>query len=371
MFFVTKRMQYARSVYIGDSDNDIEERFDIDDAVFLANYGIDIAGMYHTSTGGWGIKVATPPSVDNARAVLTQGYTYTVIKGELKSLSYVRGEGPFKIVVGDIATSVGALAFPYELCKHGMVIIMDNRVKKVHNRWLSDNISSLNIKVDVSAVTEDDILTKLYASTPASYIIDTKPDARNYFAEARVNYGKVEKEVYFDNPGVHDFYLKRNKASLMKELSKMKRENNNTNSCHNITAVDYDYISQWMQQIKSGDYVYDRMIDTALNRLKYFVKLPDHRIRSYYAAGGRDKDIVGLYCDIMTEYMYDIEKAREVGELYLDTTKRMPYHDYMKWMDDILKLLHSGYNTRTIASHFGLRGLGGRNDMRRKVSREG
>ena len=113
------------------------------------------------------------------------------------------------------------------------------------------------------------------------------------------------------------------------------------------------------------------MVDISLNRLKYFIKLPDHRIRSYYAAGGRDKDIVGLYLNIMMEYMHDIDKAREVGELYLDTTKRMPYHDYMKWMDEILKLLHSGYSTRTIASHFGLKGLGGRNDMRRKVSREG
>lgn len=365
MYFVTKKGQMARSVYVADTDTNREERFLLEEAIFLAVFGIKIAGIARTSTGHWSVNQTAPPTASSARTIIAQGYSHAIVKNELKVVKYERGEGPFRVVVGDLATSVGASAFDYAICKKGITIILDDRVKKIHNDWLSEAIGMPPVKVDISAVTTDAMRTKVYASTPLSFIVDTHPDALKYEREVIVKRGEVRDSQLLADPEIHDFFLQRNRSQLEADLAGMDLTQGEFKSSHNFTAIKWYSFEEYVDHLGKGNPKIDQFSLNAAQKMRHFVRLPDKRLMGYFIGGGTDKDILSEYHRYLTLLIKDVRLALEIGELELDMTRSMPYKQYIDMCKSIQTDLGRGISVFQIQLKYNLKPLSKRNDMRR------
>jgi len=343
--------------YIGDTETDTEERFKTLEVVFMFRYGVDIKGCSYTKTGGVSINPASPISKDNARTLLTKGYSVAVLNGHIKTITVTDSYKATSIVVGDYGQYIDDLAISMDLARAGVTMVFDDRVKSVGIRWL-DNDMWGNVGLDLSRVTDSFLRTSIYKSiggkVPSNFV-DTAEDKDSYIHEALVNHSSDIK-IRFTAES-HAFYIKRNKKKLLVAINSITRDKVKSNTAHRTANFPQLRVKNALDTLRKG-YPPSVRVLTELIRMDNFVHIQDRVVRNYLVAGGQDKDIYEAYCKVLDWILEDYNKAYILDKLGLSAEKRMPYLQYLELIDEVTELHRSGMSPYAIIEIRSLREKG-------------
>lgn len=153
-------------VFVGDTENDCEGFFSMDELQFLMRYGVKVHGLHFEYKHGdktLMIGTYTPPTGENAKAKLLYGFSCTVIDGVLKYIapdSSVRKEDDslVTVILSALCQSVEDGAVCRSCTCYKIKFVFDDRLTfstNIFKDLYKRNISWKNLTFDIRDLSDD------------------------------------------------------------------------------------------------------------------------------------------------------------------------------------------------------------------------
>jgi len=297
---------------VTDTEDGVEEYVSRADLEQLFTAGVQINGLtgVPTRTGHYylRVRVALPPSSYKASIMLARGLDVDISPdGELRRLSAVRENIDDRIVLGDFCTSVGADAYTGDGCPITSTLVFDDRIQSVSRRW----VGWPSIKVDVSAVTREDVLTSIYYAKIQHIDDITDVDRQRYIKYTQlacIMTGYFMSDVVstglVNEPLCDSFILSKYKKELLRCIPKESVELKFKNE--RAKRIDAKVHLDWLRRIHNHAKAYEYLGNDPFYMKNLTSKLGVTKARpafNYLMCGGEDKDIYNAVMSLSTRMM--------------------------------------------------------------------